>query len=272
MSLLDKIERRLTPFAVPHPTLCLVIGQTFVALTAVLGLIDSTRLALVPALVLEGEIWRLFTFIFIPPPAGPLFIAFALYLLYLFGTALEHHWGLVRYNLFLFVGYTLTVIAGFIVPDVVATNIFINGSIFLAFAHLNPSFIMMLFFILPVQIRWLAAFTWLLYAVTFFTGGASARLTILAATGNFLLFFGRDMIQNLRTGRRRIIHQAKATAARRETAVTPRHTCVACGKNSTTHPDLDFRYCSKCAGDQCYCPDHIRDHEHVTEDTTHAPS
>ncbi len=272
MSLLDKIERRLAPFAVPHPTLWLVAGQTFVVLASLLGLLDPNRLLLVPSLVMEGEIWRLLTFVFIPPNASWLFIAFALYVLYLFGTSLEQQWGVFRFNVFLLTGYVFTVAAAFVFPDYPATNQFVNGSIFLAFAHLNPTFTMMLFFILPVQIRWLAAFAWLMALAGLVLGDNPTRLMIVAAAGNFLLFFGRSMISDLRSGRRRMQYHAKQAAARREAAETPRHTCVVCGKNSNDHPDLDFRYCSKCAGDQCYCPEHLRDHEHVTEDKLHASS
>ena len=52
-------------------------------------------------------------------------------------------------------------------------------------------------------------------------------------------------------------------AERAEEAERPRHVCYVCGKNDRTHPQLDFRYCSKCAGDQCYCPEHIQNHSHV---------
>jgi hypothetical protein len=91
----------------------------------------------------------------------------------------------------------------------------------------------------------------------------ATRLSILAAVGNFLLFFGRDLWLDLRTGRRRMQEQARRL--REESGETePRHRCHVCGKNSNDHPELDFRYCSQCAGDQCYCPEHIRNHVHVT--------
>lgn len=269
MSWLNKLESRLAPYALPQLALYLVIGQTFVLLTGLLGLVDPGRLVLVPSLVLEGEIWRLVTFIFMPASWNWLFAAFSLYLLYLFGTALEAQWGVLRFNLFIALGYLLTVAVAFVFPNALATNIFINGSLFLAFAHLNPSFTMLMFFILPVQIRWLAALTWVLTAFLFITGNGATRLMILAASGNFLIFFGRSMFNDLRTGNRRIKYHAKAAAARRDAVSRPRHTCVICGKNNLTHPDLDFRYCSKCAGDQCYCPDHLRDHEHISEAELH---
>jgi hypothetical protein len=150
----------------------------------------------------------------------------------------------------------------FITPDFSATNIFIGGSIFLAFAYLNPEFVLYIFFILPVRIKWIGLITWVVYGYQFVTGDWSTRNAIIAAVGNFLLFFSRDIVLQIRTGHRRMSHQSKMFAAQRGED-EPRHRCHVCGKTDLTNPEMDFRYCSKCAGDQCYCPEHIRNHEHV---------
>ncbi len=140
--------------------------------------------------------------------------------------------------------------------------LFVNAGIFLAFAYLYPDFTMYIFLILPVKARWMALFMWAGYAFSFVTGDLPGRLAILAAVGNFLVFFARDIVLDLKTGRRRMQTQS---ARLRETAEQgPRHRCYVCNRNSDTDPELDFRYCSQCAGDQCYCPDHIRNHVHVT--------
>ena len=93
MSRMNALERLLGPYAITNITLYLVIGQTFVYLTAMLGMLDVRYLLFVPALVAQGEWWRLVSFVFVPPNAHWLFIAFALYLLYLFGSGLEQAWG-----------------------------------------------------------------------------------------------------------------------------------------------------------------------------------
>jgi hypothetical protein len=191
------------------------------------------------------------------------FIAFVLYFLYLIGSALEEQWGAARYNLFLLIGYVLTVGLAFVTPGVPADNLFINVGIFLAFAYLYPDFTMYIFFILPVKARWMALFMWLLYAWSFFTGDLAIRLSIVGAVGNFLLFFSRDIWTDIKTGRRRMKTQAERLRES-ATADEPRHRCRTCGRDSNTDPQLDFRYCSQCAGDQCYCSDHIRNHVHVT--------
>ncbi len=262
MSWLDKTGQKLEPFAIHNLTLYIVIGQAFVYLSVMLGLLDISRLLLVPALALHGEPWRLLTFILIPPNASWLFIAFALYLFYLFGSSLEQHWGAVRYNLFLLVGYLLTVGLSLLTPTAIATNIFIGGSVFLAYAWINPDFVMYIFFLLPVKIKWLGLLTWIGYGYGFATGGWPARYAILGGVGNFLIFFARDILQRMRQGRRSMGTQA-SNFSQNNPDREPRHTCHVCGKTDISHPELDFRYCSKCAGDQCYCPEHLRAHEHV---------
>ena len=163
---------------------------------------------------------------------------------------------------FLGVGWLLTIAAAFITPFAYASNLFLAGSVFLAFAYLNPDFVMMLFFILPVKIKWLALFTWVVYGYEFVTSGWSGRLQIIAALGNFLIFFGRDLVRD-GISRRRSMARAADRVASTGRAAQARHRCHVCGKTNLTNPEMDFRYCSKCAGDQCYCPEHIFNHEHV---------
>ncbi|QYM79248.1 rhomboid family intramembrane serine protease [Horticoccus luteus] len=262
MKALSKLERSLQRVALPHLALLFVIGQVFVALASMLGRLDVGLLLLVPALVQHGEWWRLITFLFVPPPVSFLFIAFAWWLFYLMGEALEHYWGTVRFNLFIFTGWALTVGAAFVIPAAFASNLFLAGSVFLAFAWLNPNFELSLFFILPIKIKWLALLAWLGYAWSFITGGPATRLQVIAAVGNFLLFFGRDIYLTLRYRRRRMRRDVQHLVQERA-GPQPRHRCHVCGKTDLSHPQLDFRYCSQCAGDQCYCPEHIHHHEHV---------
>lgn len=268
MSLLRRLERLFGRFAIPNLTLWLVAGQVMFLGFALLARFDLNRLVLVAALVREGEVWRIFTYVLNPPLAGSLtgwvFVAFAWYVFYLMGSSLESFWGDFRYNLFIFSGWALTTSVAFVTPQIPATNGFLAGTVFLAFAFLNPEFEFYLFFILPVKVKWLALITWVFYGVQFALGDWSTRLAVLAATGNFFLFFGRDIFQLGRAGRRRMEYQSERFASQNEPP-QPRHVCRICGKNDLTHPQLDFRYCSKCADDSCYCPEHIFAHEHVTE-------
>ncbi|HEY8932576.1 MAG TPA: hypothetical protein VIM44_04605 [Rariglobus sp.] len=262
--MLNKIERVLGRYAIPHLALYLVIGQVGVYLLSKVGSLNLNQIALYPMLVKQGEYWRLLSFFFMPPMSNPVCMAFGWYLFYLMGTSLEHYWGVLRFNIFILIGTVLTVGLGFTTPYDPVLNTFVVGSVFLAFAYLNPDFELAIFFILPVRIKWLALVTWIGYAVGVLFGDWSVRWQILAATGNFLLFFGHDIVLTMKMRRRRMTVQADRFG-RSAADNGPRHRCHVCNKNSDTHPELDFRYCSKCEGDQCYCPEHISAHSHVLE-------
>lgn len=258
MKFSKQTERKLERFAIPNLTLYLASGQ---AIALVLGMAQpgfGSILVLSPQHVLAGEWWRLLTFLFSPPAGNPFFALFTLYLFYFMGTALEAHWGRLRYNLYLLIAYAMTVAVAFLFPYSVATNLYIDGSVFLAFAYLYPDYELLLFFVLPVRIKWLALLTWLFYGWQIVTGYWPSRLAVLAAILNFLLFFGADIVQRVRYGHRRMRSQAAAAARRNEA----RHVCTVCGITDKTHPTMDFRYCSKCEPPVAYCTEHLRSHAH----------
>jgi membrane associated rhomboid family serine protease len=277
---LDRLERRFGRFAIPNLTVILIAGQVFLYVLSQLPQgISLERVAFLPDRVLRGEVWRLATFLFTPPAMQPLFVIFYFMLLYTFGSALETHWGTFKYNVFLLTGYLANVAAGFIAlaifrssappmppiehwAPVVISNGFLYGSLFFAFARLYPDFVIMLFFVLPVRIKWLALLAWLGYLLAFIDGSWSDRLAVVASIANYLMFFGREHWRQAKHMRRRqefFVKAKKATAK-------PRHVCAVCGVTSDESPKMLFRYCSKCAGQQCYCPEHIQDHVHVTEE------
>ena len=260
---LDSLDKHLGRYAVPRLTLVLLTGQVLFFIVGAgapaTGLLNLMMLD-AQKVVAQGEVWRLVTFLFIPPATHPVFLIFAWYLFYLMGTALEQHWGPFRYNLFIFLGWLATAAIAFLPPGLPVSNAYLAGSIFLAFAYLFPDFQLLLFFILPVKIKWLALITWLSYAWSFLVAPDwTERFTILAATANFLLFFGRDLAWKMRTGNRRMVQQVVAIQEVREA----RHTCRVCGVSNLSHPDTDFRYCTDCKPAQCYCPKHLDMHAHT---------
>ena len=268
MALLNRLERLFGRFAIENISLYLVIGQVFIFLMALLGRDLTGLIALQAGLVLNGEVWRLFSFVFQPTlltngSFGVMLAVFGWYMFYLMGSALEHHWGVFRYNLFLFIGWLLTVAVCFRYPGASGTVIFIGGSVFLAFAYLNPDFELLVFFILPVKIKWLALLMSLRFTYLLVVGDWALRLMVLASLANFFAFFGRDIIRRMKTGKRQMEYKARQAAARDDSR-EPRHRCHVCGKTDVSDPQLDFRYCSKCAGEECYCPEHLANHEHTT--------
>ena len=247
-------------YAVPNITVFIIAGQLLVFMLAMRdpGAID--RISMDTAKVMTGEWWRVFTFTLIPPMMHPVWAFCYYYLFHLMGTALELYWGTFRYNLFLLIGYLATMTAAFIPGNGFATNGFLQGTVFLAFAHLNPNFELRIFFLFPIRIKWLALLTWIGFGFAVLNGPWSVKISVIASVLNFFLFFGNDIRYRMIGGHRHMRGQVK-----RFTEKPPAyfHKCAVCGITDTTHPRMDFRYCSQCTADQAYCTDHLRNHEHT---------
>lgn len=157
-------------------------------------------------LVLEGEVWRLITFIFLPPASGNfLFLFIALYAAYHIGTSLETAWSTMLFTLFYGMGVLGAILSSIITGY--AVNSYIYLSMFLAYAYLYPDATFMLFFVLPVKAKWLAIADWALYIYLFVMGTNADRLAIVFSLINFFIFFGPDvwktMKNNYKTSKRR---------------------------------------------------------------------
>jgi hypothetical protein len=272
MRFLDELERRFGRFALPNLTVGLVSCQVAVYGMALARPEIADSLTLVPEKVLEGQVWRLATFLVVPPvgpapgaliPGGLIILLFFWYLFYLMGTSLQSYWGAFRYNLYLLIGWMATAAVAFVDPSTPATNGFLQTSVFLAFAFLCPDFELYIMFLLPLRIKWLALLTWLGYGWTLiFSEGWLPRVLILASVCNFLLFFGHDIVLKIRYARRHMAAQANRFADNKPKAF---HRCLVCGITDLTHPKMEFRYCSKCAGTSGYCTEHLHNHEHVVD-------
>ncbi len=259
MTLLDHLEKRFRRFAIPNVTLYLIIGQVAFYLAVTSQFVDIQDMLLIPANVYQGQVWRLFSFLFIPPVTNILFAFFAWYIFYFMGTALENQWGVFRYNIYLLIGCLTAIGFSFLTPGYPATNAFIGGSVFLAFAFLFPDFQLLLFFILPIRIKWLALVTWIGYLVVFALGNWSDRFMVLASICNFLLFFWRDILGTIKYGRKQMTRQALKIMVKEE----PLHRCIMCGATDKSHPGLEFRYCGDCKPVSCYCINHLPGHQHI---------
>ncbi len=272
-NLLRQIERRFSRFAIPDLTLLLIAGQVLAYVVSRFDDTFLTKIMLWPAEIAQGEWWRLVTFVFQPPCGNLLLAILGWCFFYFMGTALENHWGAFRYNVYLWIGYLATVAAGmslYAFPDALgapgifnslpcASNVFMGGSVLLAFAQLAPELEIMLMFVLPLKMKFVAALTWMVYGYNLLVGNAAVRILILASILNFLVFFGRDVWRSIRQAHRRADFQRRATRR----GALPFHRCVICGITEKESPKMDFRYCSKCAGNHEYCEEHLKSHEHV---------
>ena len=259
MNVVGWMERRFGRFAVPRLTALIVAGQVAGFFTYHANPDAITGWTLVGEHVLRGELWRLVLFPFIPPGTG-LLTAFAIYIFYLMGSALEATWGDFRFNLYLLIAYLSTVATALLIPSApIASNGYIGASVFLAFAWLFPEFEILLFFILPVRVKWLAWITWagMLYSVA--TGSLLNAVLISASVLNFLMFFGGEVVGMAVRGRRRMERQ---TVGMRRKPRTAFHRCAVCSETEVTAPEREFRFCSQCGGEWEYCDRHLRDHEH----------
>ncbi|BAM02954.1 hypothetical protein [Phycisphaera mikurensis] len=251
------IQRKLAFLAIPNLTVAVIAVQAVVWVAAQLDPNVLPGLALDGAKLRAGEWWRALGFLMLPPASNPLFLFFAFYLLYLMGTALENAWGAGRYTLFWAIGWAASVAVALLVPGGYLTNAYLVGSVFLAFAFLYPDFQILLFFILPVKVKWLALLTWLSYGFVVFVGvGAgdwNGPAMVAAATLNFFLFFGPDVVRRVRGGHRQMQRKRAALAEAGE----PFHACSVCGKTDLTDPEADFRYARVGEETRCFCEEHL---------------
>ena len=274
-------------FGIPNLMLLIVIGN---AILWVLGMMDHSGsilgfLAFSPRLILRGQIWRLVTFVLVPTGGGFWFLV-SMYFYYFIGSTLEREWGAGKFTLHYLCGMVLSVVCGFVIYfalgkqyDVPLTADFINMALFFSFATLYPDNIVLLFFIIPIKMKWLAILDAVLFAVDIL--GALLRLDFVSALIpviallNFLVFFWTDLSEAFGSRRRMARHQNSHQTIQFKSAVKQqqkkesqqgyRHKCCVCGRTDTDYPDLEFRYCSRCAGYHCFCQDHIFNHVHFTE-------
>lgn len=273
---------------IPNLMLYITLGS---AIVYILSAFDKSStlynaLAFDRELILQGQIWRLLTYVFTFDAGDILFTALGLICYYSLGQAVENAWGTLRFNIFYFTGVILMDIFSLVFGGW-ASITYLNTSLFLAYATLYPNAHFLLMFIIPVK-AWIFALFDLaitLYAVIVLTQAGLFPFSLfpLVAIANYLLFFGKDVVNIVpltwqMNFKRLFRKKGKAktgtipfpTAGSYEASVTKakapyNHRCTICGRTDTSDPQLEFRYCSRCHGYHCYCEDHISNHEHIKE-------
>ena len=205
MNWLNRLERRIGRHYIPHLMKYLTLAMLGVFILEYLPLQKSAWYLLYfdRALILRGEIWRLITFIFLPPTGSLFFILLSLYFYYFLGTSLENHWGGARFNIYYGIGILGNIVAGFLTGA--ATNSYLNTSLLLSFAVLYPDMEFMLFFFLPVKVRWIG-WAWGLYLLyQLFTVPWTYKVALVLSLLPFVLFFGKQAWLQLRMDGRRLL-------------------------------------------------------------------
>lgn len=260
MNWLTKMERWLDRLAIKRLMYYIIMLNAAVFLLYYLYRPIYYFLILVPELVLKGQIWRLVTYVFIPPTFHLFWGVFTLYFYYLIGTSLENEWGSSKFNLYYLIGMIGTTIAAFITGGD-ATALYLNLSLFFAFARIYPDFEMLLFFIIPVKIKYLAWLNWLFFGYTvLFSPFINTKIAALIAIGNYFLFFGKDTFQFLKLKRQ--VHYNRKKFFDEIASTPPIHKCAVCGMTEKDDRRMDFSYCKECGDDYEYCAKHIDNHQH----------
>ncbi len=296
---MSPFERKFGKYAIRNLSFVLVMCY---AAGYLLELFDRSGLlisylTLNPYAILHGQIWRLVTWVLIPPSSGGLF--FTLLMLYFYcsiGMSLERTWGTYRYNVYLFQGMLFTIAGSFLLmgycylfhPQIqmmdmrgmlhvltvdspneyfraiagLFSTYYINMSIFLAYAATFPDAQELLMFIIPIRVKWLGAIYAVMLLFQFLGTNVYGKFAIGASLLNFVVFFltSRNMMHlNPKQIHRR---QEFKREVRRNTGIT-KHKCAICGRTEVDSPQMQFRFCSKCDGNYEYCEEHLYTHTHI---------
>lgn len=205
--LLDNLERRLGRMGGINNLMTwivLIMGGVYVAdllLAPSLGISLAGYMFFSRDLILRGQIWRLVTFIFLPPESSVIFIVFQLLFYHFLGNLLQSHWGRLRFNLFYFTGVLCNIVAGFITGY--ATSYYLNLSLFLAVAILYPDMQINIYGILPIRMKWLALIDVVLLLPGLLNGTWGTRVAVLLSLAHVALFFYDRFIYSFKEARRR---------------------------------------------------------------------
>ena len=282
MNYMNKLERKFGKYAISNLSLWLIVGYAIGYICVYIPGLNRllSLLMLDPALVMKGQVWRLVTWIVMPPSYSNIFFYMIMMLFYYqLGNQLERTWGTFRFNFYIFGGIIFTAVGVMVLYLIlsllgadtsmmgyyVSTN-YINMSIFLAFAVCYPDMQIMLYFIIPLKMKWLAYFYVVLTAISFFQSSWTGRIVIFMSLLNFLIFFLST--RNYKRVSPSEIHRKRAFRAqvaepRRYKNQLYKHKCAVCGRTDLDDPTLEFRFCSKCEGNYEYCQEHLFTHEHI---------
>ena len=204
MNWISRLERKYGRFCIPNLISIIVGGQILVyAIELFVNQFISVYLGLSRSLLLMGQVWRLITFVFIPfSGGGPLSVILGIYFTWFIGTALEREWGDFRYTVYLLSGMLGTVLAC-LLTGVTGSTYCLSLSLLLAFAMLYPEVQVLLFFVIPVRVKYFGLFAAALWVFSFLTAAPLGKLNYLLCMVGFAAFFGPQAARSVRAWIRR---------------------------------------------------------------------
>jgi hypothetical protein len=281
--LLARLERRFGRYAVPNLIGYVVGGMALVWVLSTQKPEFVEHLTLDLAAVRRGQVWRLITFLFIPPPSSPIWLLVNLYFTWWIGSSLEQSWGALKFNAYYFVGVLGTIAAALVLGAVglggsPVTNFWLDLSLLLAFATVFPEASILLFFVIPVRVKWIGVIAAIFVVYSAATGGWGTRAAVVAALANYALFFSdhwagtlkhrsviarqRARLEGLRSNRPNERGDADDEAQREPGAPAfGKRVCAICGASETEGTDIRVCSCDKCGNKpRTLCLEHARAH------------
>lgn len=278
MNLLDKLERKIGWLAIPNLMLYILTGNVLVYLMQMfLGADLTAMLAFNRDAILAGQVWRIISFIFIPPAAfsggmmSVLMAALIIFFYYSIGRQLEYAMGSFAFTMYYLIGMLGVIAVGCIFGGSIS-GVYLNTSLFFAYAVYFPDELILFMFFLPIKIKYLAYFSGAFLILQFALTSLLGKILILTGVLNFLLFFGKSLFGRQMTHwssrkrqhqRWKVIQGGKNPyQSAKESHSAAKHCCEICGRTEIDSPELEFRYCSACEGYHEYCMEHLHNHTH----------
>lgn len=252
MTFLDRLERPLGRFAIPGLIRYIVALNALVFILVTLNPGYEAMLMLDRAAVMNGEVWRLVSWIFLPTTKSMFWIFFYLLVTWWLGDTLEQSWGTFRLNAYYFLGMILCTASAMLFGASGGT-VFLSLSLFLAVATLAPNMEILLFFILPLKMKWAALISLAMPLLAFITGSLAEKMIILMCLGNYLIFFAPGLVRAWMDRAETSGRRARFEARKMPESETI-HRCEVCGATEMTHPTRDFRVA---ADGREYCDQHL---------------
>jgi hypothetical protein len=245
---LSWLEKKLGFLAMPHLVRMLVLFQFMAYVFAVLNPPTATSQGFLALLnlethkVLQGEVWRLFTFLFVPRTLDPLWLLLALWVLWIIGEGVEQGIGRFKLTVYVFLSTLGQIIAAFLLGWP-ANGEFLFYSLLLGFASLYPEQVFYLFFVLPVKVKWFGYFMGAYLGFLFVVIPYSAKLGLILSLSGYLLFFAAPWIHSVvqSTSARKRLEKLKSANTSEDSPDGAFHKCCVCGATEISHPDRFFR-------------------------------